>query len=210
MRRGRLLTVALLALCLVGSASARAGTSWMSGWTRLNDNPADGLSRYPIDPDPYQRATRCLRRGTAQPGTKALQRWLEQNWRGVSWGIYRCEVWGPHYASLHAEGRALDWHLSVHNAADKRAAERLIHLLLAPDREGNPQALASRMGIEELIWNCHYWGTGATSFRKYFQCYTPGGKRKKHFNETLAHMDHIHIGLNWAGAKKRTSFWRHS
>jgi hypothetical protein len=27
-------------------------------------------------------------------------------------------------------------------------------------------------------------------------------------NRTEAHMDHIHIGLNWAGARKRTSFWK--
>ena len=24
---------------------------------------------------------------------------------------------------------------------------------------------------------------------------------------TEAHKDHIHIGLSWAGARKRTSFW---
>ena len=26
-------------------------------------------------------------------------------------------------------------------------------------------------------------------------------------NYTEAHKDHIHIGLSWAGARKRTSFW---
>ena len=44
------------------------------------------------------------------------------------------------------EGRAIDWHLDAHDAADRRAAERLARMLLAPDSRGNPQALARRMG----------------------------------------------------------------
>ena len=30
---------------------------------------------------------------------------------------------------------------------------------------------------------------------------------RRHVNRTEAHMDHIHIGLNWRGARKRTAFW---
>ena len=42
-----------------------------------------------------------------------LQRWLEANVRGVSWGTYRCEKWGKKQASLHSEGRAIDWHVDA-------------------------------------------------------------------------------------------------
>ena len=28
-----------------------------------------------------------------------------------------------------------------------------------------------------------------------------------HVDETAAHMNHIHIGVNWAGARMKTSFW---
>jgi hypothetical protein len=28
-------------------------------------------------------------------------------------------------------------------------------------------------------------------------------------DETAAHMNHIHIGVNWAGARMKTSFWAH-
>jgi hypothetical protein len=28
-------------------------------------------------------------------------------------------------------------------------------------------------------------------------------------NFTEAHKDHIHFGLSWRGAKKRTTFWSH-
>ena len=48
-----------------------------------------------------------------------LQHWLEPHSRGVFWGSYRCERWGKHSASLHAEDRAIDWHLDVTNRADR-------------------------------------------------------------------------------------------
>ena len=81
--------------------------------------------------------------------------------RGQSWGIMRCEKLVRRNYSLHAEGRALDWHLDARNPADRRAGERLIALLLAPDRAGNPHALARRMGVQEIIWDCRAWWSGA-------------------------------------------------
>ena len=48
--------------------------------------------------------------------------WLQRHADGVFWGTYRCEKWGPHEASLHAEGRAVDWHLDVADPADRHAA----------------------------------------------------------------------------------------
>ena len=91
--------------------------------------------------------------------------------------------------------------------ADGRAAETLISLLLAPDVAGNPQALARRMGIEELIWDCGYWGAGMTQFSPYPPCYSKSGKLRKHVDKTTAHRDHVHIGMGKAGAAGRTSFW---
>ena len=75
----------------------------------------------------------------------------------------RCEKLSRRNYSLHSEGRALDWHLDARNAADRRAGRRLIKLLLAPDRAGNPHALARRMGIQEIIWDCRAWWSGARS-----------------------------------------------
>ena len=126
---------------------------------------------------------------------------------GVSWGIYRCEKWGKHSASLHAEGRALDWHLDARRPADRREAERLVLLLLAPDRRGEPQALARRMGVEEIIWDCGYWAAGMSEFSRYRVCFDKRGRRKRGVSPTLAHRDHIHFGLTKAGAAGRTSFW---
>ena len=125
-------------------------------------NPADRLLSLPIEDAHYDAARRCTPKAS-RPGMLALQRWLETNSRGVSWGAYRCERLGKGQASLHSENRAIDWHLDVSDSADERAAEKLIHLLLAPDTAGNPQALARRMGVEELIWDRGYWGAGMRS-----------------------------------------------
>jgi hypothetical protein len=159
----------------------------------------------PIEDYAYDRAKDCRKRPTA--GALALVKWLEKNAKGSSWGIMRCERWGKNGASLHAEGRAVDWHLDAARPADRREARRLIDLWLATDSEGNEHALARRMGIQEIIWNCRSWWSGSEGMDKYSVCFTGNGKRRKNVNRTVAHMDHIHIGLSWAGARKRTSFW---
>jgi hypothetical protein len=169
-------------------------------------NPANELTHLPIEASVYDPATKCddkVRRGVVK-----LQRWLEENVRGVFWGSYRCEKWGKHEASLHAENRAIDWHLDASASADRRAAGRLIELLLATDSVGNAQALARRMGVEELIWDCEYWAAGMPEFQPYRPCYGKRGKLRKHVNTTVAHRDHIHIGMTKAGAAGKTSFWR--
>ena len=170
-------------------------------------NPADALVDAPIEYSLYDPATRCTPR-KARPGVVAMAAWLDANVRGVFWGSYRCEKWGKHSASLHAENRAIDWHLDASSRPDQRAANRLFHLLLAPDGAGNPQALARRMGVEELIWDCGYWSAGMPDFQPYAPCHTKRGKPRKKVDVTVAHRDHIHIGMTKAGAKARTSFWR--
>jgi hypothetical protein len=169
-------------------------------------NPADELVDIPIEASVYDAATHCSSK--TRPGVVKLQRWLEENIRGVFWGSYRCEKWGKHEASLHAENRAIDWHLDAAVPADRRAADELIDLLLATDSAGNEQALARRMGVEELIWDCEYWAAGMPEFQPYRPCYGKRGKPRKHVDTTVAHRDHIHIGMTKAGAKAQTSFWR--
>jgi hypothetical protein len=204
MRRLSLALTLFVALCLAPAAHAFPRVPQPLG--PVAGNPADRLLAEPIEDSAYDPATHCARK--AKPGMLDLQHWLETNVRGVFWGSYRCEKWGRHSASLHAENRAIDWHLDVRSGADRRAATRLIRLLLAPDTMGNPQALARRMGVEELIWDCGYWGAGMTDFTPYSVCFTRRGKARKHVDPTAAHRDHIHIGMTKAGAQARTSFWR--
>jgi hypothetical protein len=164
-------------------------------------DPANALAALPIDPETYDPATHCD--PMPHKGVEAMVRWLTRHTRGVFWGSYRCEQWGPHSASLHAENRAIDWH-----PASRADAARLIDLLLAPDSAGNPHALARRMGVEELIWDCSYWGAGAPDFGTYDYCYGRGGVRRKHLDPTQAHLNHVHIGMSIKGARAQTSFWK--
>ena len=140
----------------------------------LAENPANKLLSRGIDPIEYDPATRC-NGGHIPPGTKAMLAWLERNAAGVNWGEYRCEMWGKHSASLHSAGRAIDWH-----PATPRDGRALVTLLLAPDSDGNVAALARRMGIQGLIYDCKSWfGGWDGQLSNYSYCFDKRGKRKK-------------------------------
>ena len=93
-------------------------------------------------------------------------------------------------------------HLDASKPKEKRAALKLIDTLLAPDRNGNEHALARRMGIQGIIFDCRSWWSGSGGMGTYSAC--EGNKRP---DPTTAHRDHVHLELNWAGARKQTSFW---
>jgi hypothetical protein len=198
LRRG-LIVAAMLALVATLASAAHAG--------RLGANPANHqkLLDKPIEDFDYDPARRC--RAGARPGAKALADWISRHTRGEVWGIYRCEKWGMHSASVHAEGRAIDYRLDAGIPRERRAAMHLIHLFLEQDRNGNEAALARRMGVQGLIFNCRSW-YGGSDLGRYSACFKGNGKRDPGIDRTTAHKDHIHIELNWRGARKKTSFWR--
>jgi hypothetical protein len=198
--------VLALAACLLMAAPATARIELTDPLAPVPGNPANALAGVPIEAFRYDPATRCTPHARRR-GVERFTEWLGEQTRGESWGSYRCEKWGKHEASLHAEGRALDWHLDVTDPADARAAERLILLLLAPDRTGEPQALARRMGLQEIIWDCGYLSVGMTEFEKYSACFDKRGKRIRRVDPTQGHRNHIHFGFTRRGANGRTSFW---
>ena len=63
------------------------------------------------------------------------------------------------------------------------------------------------MGIQEIIWNCRSWWSGAPGMDRYSVCFDRGGRQRK-VDRTTAHRDHMHIGLSRRGARMLTSFWR--
>lgn len=203
----RLTLLAALAGLALAAPAAQALVELPLDPRPVRGNPAERLVGVPIEDAEYDPATRCLR--TRRPGVDAMAAWLAANHRGAFWGAYRCELWGKGRASLHAEGRAIDWHLDERRPADRAAAAKLIRLLLAPDSAGEPHALARRMGVQELIWDCGYWGAGMDGFRDHRDCLGRDGVTpRRKVSPTVAHRDHIHIGLTKAGAMGRTSFWR--
>lgn len=202
----KLVLALIVALGLtVLAAPARAALPLDTEFREVTKNPAESLVDLPLDDLTYDAATHCVKHPTK--GAAALVRYLPKlSPRGVNWGINRCEKWGKNSASVHAEGRAIDWHLDVRNAADRADAEHLIKTLLAPDSTGEPFALARRLGVQGIIWDCRSWFGGGT-LRRYSACLTKGGKWNTKVDTTTAHRDHVHIELSKAGAKLRTSWW---
>ena len=197
--RGALAGLVAAAVALFACVAAIAGG--------LSPNPANDprLLDKPIEDFRYDHAERC--RDEPTRGAKALEKWLDQNVRGESWGILRCERLGGSSFSLHSEGRALDWHLDARRARDRRAAMRLIRALITRDAKGEGAALARRMGVQGLIFDCRSWWSGQARLGDYSYCYRPNGEKRSDLDPTRAHVDHVHIELNWPGARKRTSFW---
>jgi hypothetical protein len=188
-------------VCLA-AALALAIPAVASALPRLSANPANKMLSRGIDPIRYDNATRC-NGGKVWAGTRAMVAWLEQNAAGVNWGEYRCEMWGKHEASIHSAGRAIDWH-----PATMRDGHALVKLLLAKDKQGNAAALARRMGVQGIIFDCQAWfGNWDGELGNYSYCYTKRGKRKKNLDPTQAHMNHVHIELNLRGAARKTTFW---
>jgi hypothetical protein len=194
----RALAVALLAVLVTAAVPAAQAYYKTGKRVAVAGNPADALAGRPMDPEGYDSARgKCDARKRA--GTQRLVAWLQKNFRAPAYGVYRCD------GGLHSENRAIDWMLDHRIASQRRTGERLIKLLLAPDAKGKPRALARRMGVQELIWNCGYWSTSASRAGKEFQPYSAcnGG----HPDPTQGHIDHIHIGVSILGSLAKTSFW---
>jgi hypothetical protein len=155
-----------------------------------------------IDPYYSQSATGCT--GSARPGATALHTWVKNHEaQGAYGGIYSCRTTSSGGYSLHAEGRALDWFLDNRVARQRKAADAIVKALLRR-RHGHNHALARRMGVQEIIWNCRIWTSSQPSegLRHYSRC------TSSNTNRTDRHEDHIHIGLSREGADRLTGFWR--
>jgi hypothetical protein len=201
----RLRVVLTVVLCAGAAAGPAHAFRLGEPLAPIPGNPAEHLAALPPDDERYDDATHCDAK--RRPGATRMVRWLQSHAAGAFWGSYRCEKWGPRKASLHAEGRAIDWHLDAGTAAGRRDARTLIELLLAPDTAGTPHALARRMGVQELIWDCSYWRAGSDEFGRLSVCYSRKGVLKRRVDKTQAHRDHVHIGLSKAGGRALTSFW---
>ncbi len=161
-------------------------------------------SALPIDPFAgYQPQKRCS--PTPKPGTVALAGWLMKRYPGTgSMGISRgC---GSSGVSEHKEGRAFDWAVSHSSSRDRAYVKDFLALVLAPDAEGNPAALARRMGIMYLIWNDHVYAS-YRQFEKRPYLHSACRKKKK-CSVSLRHRNHVHISLSRDGGHARTSWYQ--
>jgi hypothetical protein len=184
--RALLVAAALAAACLVGPAA-------------VADVDGGGL---PVeDYASYDPQTTCTKKPRA--GTVALGEWLVATYGGGGGAVNRpCSGAGT---SEHKDGRAVDWVLDADDPADRKVARTFLIAAFATDGEGNPAALARRMGIMYLIWNDHFYAA-YDEFQPESYLSTSCRSRKR-CSKTLRHRDHMHISLSKAGAKGLTSFY---
>jgi hypothetical protein len=128
----------------------------------------------------YEGARACT--GSPTSGARALLAWLQENYEGYSLGIYNCRtVRGGSTTSLHGEGRAIDWGLRYVNGSANPIGTRILQHI---------GAHGDRLGLQATIWN-----------RRIYSRVSPNGRA---YNGVSPHTDHLHIELNWAGARNLT------
>jgi hypothetical protein len=180
---------------------AAGGSSDRGVWTRPGGKPvaaaaaaADEVERSTTSVEPYaphEGQTTCA--PEEQPGVRAFRDLVLAAYPGTEdGGIVRdCAAGGR---SEHKEGRAWDWMLDAHDPADAAAAAEILEWLLAPDADGEPHALARRLGVMYVIWDGRIW----TSSRP--ESWQPYGGASPH-------EDHVHVSFGHEGAAGTTSFW---
>lgn len=127
--------------------------------------------------------------GHCQKGLIILMTSILREWRGTqNWGCYSCrKVRGGRTLSLHSEGRAIDVGIP---GWLRKSGDEIFHWAIAN---------AELLGLQEIVWYGRIWSASKP--------YIHDHKYKNSSNPTLAHRDHVHIGLNKAGANAQTAWF---
>lgn len=189
----------LLALLLCALLVALGAGGAIAAKRTLDPNPANdpALLRMKMDPNRYDGAGGCVQRDPK--GMKQLVKFLKQTTKkNTIYGTVRCD------GGVHGTGRAVDWMLDSRKRSQKNLAMTLINTWMAKDSRGRPNALARRMGVQLIIYNCRYWQAGDRGWNPYSVC------SSKNVDPTQGHIDHVHIELTKPAAKLRTSYWEYA
>jgi len=150
----------------------------------------------------YEQPRKCHPK--PYPGTAYLSGWVVRHHGGQVGGPRRCGK-KRRVTSEHQTGQAFDWSADVRRRADRRQVRAFLHTLFDPDRLGNADAYARRMGVMYVIWNDGIYPAW-NGFRR--EPYLSSScKRLKRCSRTLRHRDHVHVSLSRPGAKGRTSWY---
>lgn len=179
-------------MAITSSSTAVAVPAVPSGMPRAVDALPD-----------YVGATTCS--PTVKPGTKALMSLLLRSYPDSrSLGIVR--ACGSGGKSEHKEGRALDWGNRAWVPSEAANVTSFTRWALKRDNNGNPYAMARRLGIMYMIWSDHIWEASnpGAGWQPYLH---RNCSRVSTCPTSLRHRDHLHISLSWDAAMGRTSFW---
>ena len=149
---------------------------------------------------PYQPQHRC--RPHVRPGTEKLGKLLVRTYRHTTFYTVRpCDG----SVSEHFDGRAIDWMVSAAVGWQHHDARLFLHWLLKQDRWGHWAAMARRLGVMYVIFNNRMWGAWDHRWHDYNHCMSR--KKQKNRYDNACHRTHVHISLDWRGARADTSFW---
>lgn len=161
-----------------------------------------GLLTAPVDAfTPYQGQRRCI--GRPQRGAVALYSLIKRRFGNITIGLNRACLSDQ---SEHYDGRALDWMVSIRNKRQARKGDAFTQWL-TQSRGLQVGANARRLGVMYVIWRDRIWKQyqADKGWQKYYDC---GSRKKQSWSyDRPCHRDHVHISLNWPGAKMKTSWW---
>ncbi len=137
-----------------------------------------------------------------KPGALKITELLQQTYSTTDaiWIPRDCSVGGR---SEHKEGRAVDWMIDQSVPGENAQAESFLQWLLATDENGEPFAMARRLGIMYIGWGDEIWESYTQQWTELKGCYS----KPDDGYDTYCHRDHIHLSLSWDGAAAQTSFW---
>lgn len=117
-----------------------------------------------------------------QPAPKQLAKQLRANFPQITqMGIYNDRnIAGTNKKSAHAEGRAIDIHLSASEPEQRSLGDQLYHALIRK---------AKSLGIDNVIWNRQIWSQAHGGPRPYM------GENP--------HTDHIHVEFTRKGSQDK-------
>lgn len=191
------------ALALGGLAAAGAAA------TAATAPPAKTFTA-PIEswPTPWTSEKGCD--STVKPGPGKLSQLIAGTW-GTFGGFGTDRSCHATSEDGHDDYRAVDWMATSKDATQKAAAESFISWLTSADAQGNPAAMARRLGVMYVIWNNRMWrpyphnGNPAGSWETYLSCGSSSWATSTY--DTTCHRNHVHVSLTPDGAWARTSYW---
>lgn len=159
-------------------------------------------------PTPWTSEKGCD--STVKPGPKRLSDLIAGTW-GTFGGFGTDRTCHATSEDGHDDYRAVDWMATSKNSTQKAAAESFIAWLTAKDAQGDPAAMARRLGVMYVIWNNRMWrsyahnGNPAGSWETYLSCGSSSWATSTY--DTTCHRNHVHVSLTPDGAWARTSYW---
>lgn len=198
-RRAALVAGALIASA-VAAPVADAGHTIQPGYYPSQVNPRGTLHWGIPGPEALRSDSFTACTTGTRPGTRDLGNYINY-W----YGSRRTDYYNCRGTSLHGEGRAFDYFVNKNDSTEKAIGDSIFSFFRRSDTGGAAYMPMRRFGVQEVIWNCRIYSASNMTVRTYFRC-DPNSSGYS-TSPSLRHEDHVHIGLNKAGAERQRTAW---